>query len=329
MYIHNTLDILRRIFGASLLILFLMSAWGCQNQNRQSLHSWMADTGRIKALSTIAQIGDLAAEIGGERVDSWTLIQGALDPHSYELVKGDGEKLERADVIFFNGLGLEHGASLSTWLHSSEKAAAVGDRILRQHPELIIYKGRSIDPHIWMDISLWMLSVDLIVERFAALDPEGASYYQERGRLMQERMEKAHREILDLLHKIPLEKRYLVTSHDAFHYFTRRYLAEDKEREWADRFAAPEGLAPDGQLSPIDIQRIIDYVRLHRVSVLFPESNVSRDSIRKIVNAGEELGLHMTICSEKLYGDAMDGENIRYLDMIRHNAETIEKYLGS
>ncbi len=286
----------------------------------------MADSGRIKALSTIAQIGDLASEIGGERVDSWTLIQGALDPHSYELVKGDGEKLERADVIFFNGLGLEHGASLSSWLHSSEKATAAGDRILRQAPEKILYKGRSIDPHIWMDISLWMGTVDLIVERFSAADPQGASYYQERGLRLRERMEMTHREIVGELHAIPAERRYLVTSHDAFHYFTRSYLAEEGEKDWADRFAAPEGLAPDGQLSPVDIQRIIDYVKLHRVSVLFPESNVSRDSIRKIANAGGELGLPIVICTEKLYGDAMDGD-IHYLEMMRRNSQTIAKHL--
>ena len=312
--------------AASLIIVVLTTIWGCQNQNQHSLHSWMEDSGRIKSLSTIAQIGDLAAEIGQDRVDAWTLIQGTLDPHSYELVKGDGEKLERADVIFYNGLGLEHGASLSSWLHSTSKATSVGDRILQKSPEKILYKGQSVDPHIWMDISLWVNAVDMIVERFSAVDPEGASYYRERGRLLRERMETAHREIIDQLHSVPKERRYLVTSHDAFHYFTHSYLAEEGEPDWANRFAAPEGLAPDGQLSPVDIQRIIDYVKLHQVSVLFPESNVSRDSIRKIANAGGELGLPIVICTEKLYGDAMDGD-IHYLEMMRRNSQTIAKHL--
>ena len=105
-------------------------------------------------------------------------------------------------------------------------------------------------------------------------------------------MEAAHREIR-ASSKHPCRKRYLVTSHDAFHYFTRSYLAEPGEANWAKRFAAPEGLAPEGQLNPRDIQKIIDYLRVKKISVLFPESNVSRDSIRKIATAGRELGLEI------------------------------------
>jgi manganese/zinc/iron transport system substrate-binding protein len=138
-------------------------------------------------------------------------------------------------------------------------------------------------------------------------------------------MERAHAGVLSRLQEIPSDKRYLVTSHDAFHYFTRSYLADPGQADWAERFAAPEGLAPEGQLNPRDIQAIIDFLRAKKISVLFPESNVSRDSIRKIAVAGRELGLEIRICSEPLYGDAMSG--LSYLDMMRHNAETIAKYL--
>ena len=75
-----------------------------------------------------------------------------------------------------------------------------------------------------------------------------------------------------------------MTSHDAFNYFARAYLADPEEVEWQKRFEAPEGLAPDGQLSVADIQRIIDHICMYRIAVLFPESNVSRDSLRKIIS---------------------------------------------
>ena len=237
---------------------------------------------------------------------------GNAHPHSYELVKGDDEKLERADLIFYNGLGLEHGASLSGWLHASGKAEAVGDRILKSEPEKILRKGGAIDPHIWMDISLWKQAIDPIVERLSGADPAGKSYYEERGRALKQKMDLVHREIYETLHRVPAQKRYLVTSHDAFHYFTRSYLAEEGELNWAARFNAPEGLAPDGQLNPVDIQKILAYLFLHKIDILFPESNVSRDSIRKIVASGKELGLSLRISDEALYGDAMDRENLHY-----------------
>lgn len=298
--------------------------WGCQQSNSR-LSEWMQSDGKIKILSTTAQIGDLVYEVGGERVDGLVLIQGDLDPHSYEIVKGDAEKLQRADLIFYNGLGLEHGASLSTILNGSPKSTAIGEKISAAYPDRILLKDGMIDPHIWMDISLWEKGVDPIVEALSQHDPEGADYYRKRGEVLSEKMVLAHSEVQSLLQQIPASQRYLVTSHDAFHYFTRSYLAEPGEPDWRERFAAPEGLAPEGQLNPRDIRKIIEYLREKRVFVLFPESNVSRDSIRKIALAGKEMGLDIQICSEPLYGDAMS--DLAYLDMMHKNAETIAKYL--
>lgn len=296
---------------------------GCSSKNR--LSEWMGDGSKIKILSTTAQIGNLVAEIGGERVDGWVLIEGDLDPHSYEMVKGDDEKLARANLVFYNGLGLEHGASLSSLLRGSPKAIPIGDKIRAAYPERILKKGEAVDPHIWMDISLWQKAIDPIVEALILADPDGAAYYRERGDALVLKMENAHREIKDLILAVPSEKRYLVTSHDAFQYFTRSYLAETDETDWAERFAAPEGLAPDGQLNPLDIQRIIDFLRSKKITVVFPESNVSRDSIKKIALSGKNLGLDIRICSETLYGDSMSG--LSYLEMMSRNAEVIKRYL--
>lgn len=315
--------LMMRLKKVCLLLLSVFFFIGCATQNR--LNSWMKEDGKLKILSTTAQVGDLAAEIGGERVDALVLIQGDLDPHSYEIVKGDAEKFLRAQVIFHNGLGLEHGASLSALLRDSPRAVAVGDRIREKNPGAILKKGQSLDPHLWMDISLWAQAIDPIVEGLSAADPEGASYYRARGEALAAKMREAHVRLKERLHRIPAQKRYLVTSHDAFQYFTRSYLAEPNEELWSERFEAPEGLAPDGQLNPLDIQRIIDYLKAKKIAVIFPESNVSRDAIKKIASSGKELGLDIRICSEPLYGDAMGG--LSYLEMMERNAEVIQRNL--
>jgi len=316
----------KKFFRPLLLIFLLIVSVACQRKETAS-STWMEETEKIRAVATIAQIGDLAREVGGERVTVAVLVQGKLDPHSYELVKGDGEKLQCADLIFFNGLGLEHGASLSEWLRTSNKTVALGDALLRRAPEKILYKGDVIDPHLWMDVSLWAETIEPIAQAFAAIDPEGASYYFERAAQLSQRMQAAHLEIRETLQQVDASKRYLVTSHDAFQYFTRSYLAELDEENWKERFEAPEGLAPDGQLSAVDIRRIIDYLKNHQICTLFPESNVNRDSIRKIASVGKSIGLNVRICEEPLYGDAMDGEESHYLDMMRHNAKTIAHHL--
>jgi manganese/zinc/iron transport system substrate-binding protein len=322
-----------KFFGILLLASILFgSLMGCgaKSGRAQKFRGWMAPNGKIKILSTTAQIGDLVEEIGGDRMDYWVLIQGDLDPHGYELVKGDDEKLSRADRVFYNGLGLEHGASLLNTLQSHPASFSVGGAILESYPQKILRKNQLVDPHIWMDISLWKKAVDPIAEQLIKLDPEGKEIYLFRAERLKEKMDKAHQEILTMLQAVPAEKRYLVTSHDAFHYFTKIYLSDPGEGDiWIERFAAPEGLAPDGQLNPADIAAIIQYLKDKKISVLFPESNVSRDSIKKIVAAGRELGLNISICSEALYGDAMGSQGeLHYLDMMYHNAKILSYYLG-
>lgn len=306
------------------LFSFLFSCSGKENRSSK-MKSWMQGSKELRILCTTAQIGDVVSAVGGDRVKTWVLIQGDLDPHSYELVKGDDEKVFFADSIFYNGLHLEHGASLFSLLRSSPKSIALGDIIAERYPEKILKRGDVVDPHIWMDVSIWALTIDPILERLIELDPEGAPYYQERAISLREQMQHVHQSIKAKLHEVPTHKRYLMTSHDAFRYFTRSYLADDGEKDWQKRFAAPEGLAPDGQLSPVDIQRMIDYLRTYQISVLFPESNVSRDSIKKIATAGSDLGIKIRVCNEPLYGDSMSG--LTYFDMMEKNAEVVSRYL--
>jgi len=306
---------------------FLSLLLGCsRNSERGSrLKSWMQDSPELRVLCTTAQVGDLVSYIGGDKVKVWILIQGDLDPHSYELVKGDDEKILHAEIIFYNGLNLEHGASLYASLHNQTQAVAVGEKIQEKFPEKILRKGTTIDPHLWMDISLWQLGLDPITEKLCERDAENASYYRERAGDLAARMGEAHVALKQKMAQIPVEKRYLLTSHDAFRYFARGYLAEETEGEWQHRFAAPEGLAPDGQLSSMDIQKMIDFLRVTRASVLFPESNVSRDSIQKIADAGRELNLDVRVCNETLYGDSMG--DLSYLEMMEKNGDVIARYL--
>ena len=80
-----------------------------------------------EVLSTVAMIDDIVRQIGQGKVLHMPLISGQIDPHSYEMVKGDDEKLHMATVVFYNGLGLEHGASLSNHLLNHKNAIAVDE----------------------------------------------------------------------------------------------------------------------------------------------------------------------------------------------------------
>ncbi|HSW87301.1 MAG TPA: zinc ABC transporter substrate-binding protein [Rhabdochlamydiaceae bacterium] len=318
-----------------MLLLCCIGMFGCSKSSSKpqasEFESWMQANGKIKILCTTAMIDDLVGQIGKSRIDHLTLIVGEIDPHSYELVKGDDEKLSYAHLVFCNGLGLEHGASLRSWLEAQPNVVALGNEIQKICPEEILMVGGQRDPHIWMDMSLWAKAIDPIVEALSKSDPEYSEFYKKNGDDLRRQIVHIDQEILDRLQGISPDKRFLVTSHDAFNYFARRYLATPAERgscEWKKRFAAPEGLAPDGQLSAADIQKIIQFLCSENIGVVFPESNVSRDSLKKIVNACHEKGLAVKISQEALYGDAMGSKESdagTYFQVMVHNAEALAK----
>lgn len=304
----------------------LLTGCGDLGDRSSARQKWMQSGEKVKVLSTTAMIDDLVKAVGGEHVETHVLIKGELDPHSYQLVKGDDELLAIGDIIFYNGLGLEHGPSLQSYLTAQKKAIPLGNKIMKDHPEKVITVLGTTDPHIWMDISLWSLSVPYIVETLSEKDSEHAEEYRSNGEKLKEQMAAAHQNVVHELHKVPSDKRYLVTSHDAFNYFTRAYLAEEGEKDWSKRFSAPEGLAPESQISSSDIREILNHLAQYNIKVIFPESNVSRDSIKKIVDAAREHKMDVRIADVSLYADAMgkpgsDGDT--YLKMIEHDARAI------
>ncbi len=315
------------------LILLLLVFFGCSSQPNE-LARWLQPNGKVKVLSTIAMIDDVVVQIGGSHVDAIVLVKGELDPHSYQLVKGDDEKVAYADLIFYNGLGLEHGPSLREVLKENPKALGVGDWIQKRSPSLILSEKGTLDPHIWMDASLWAQIIDPIVEKLSQFDPGNAEEYKARGDFVYQKMMDAHVKFIHTMEAVPEEKRYLVTSHDAFNYFARAYLATKHEKKfggWKKRFAAPEGLAPESQLSATDIRLILNHMKKYNIHAIFPESNVSRASIQKLLNAGNEEGMHLTIVPKTLYGDAMGGPGSSgdtYMKMLTHNVRIISKYLN-
>jgi manganese/zinc/iron transport system substrate-binding protein len=321
-------------FKTVTLNLFIV-VWTCvffsSCSTSSDLTQWMRADGKVKVLSTTAMIDDIVRQIGGDRIDHIPLISGEIDPHGYELVKGDDEKLSFAQIIFYNGLGLEHGASLRYALAHHPHSIALGNILQNENPALILYVGKDIDPHIWMDISLWVHIVDPIADELVSIDPSGSEFYYKNAAVLKSKMLEEHLAIQKAFAKISQEKRYLVTSHDAFNYFTRAYLATPEEidqNKWQMRFDAPEGLSPEGQLSTVDIQKIVDHLMRYQIKIVFPESNVSSDSLKKIVHACRQKGLEVTVSSDVLYGDAMGSKDSGaddYLKMIYHDSDVLIK----
>lgn len=320
----------RRAVFIVLILLVLLACYPFFKKSSTKKGLWMQGNGKIKVLSTTAIVGDLVERIGGDGIDHLILMKGETDPHSYELVKGDAELIQRADLIFSNGLKLEHGASLVYALKKHPHHVPLADLFIKKQGEVILFRGQ-VDPHVWMDVSLWAQLIPLVEEKLSLAAPDLAPIFHDNAERVKREFQALHEEVFLEIQSIPLQNRYLVTSHDAFQYFARRYLVDLKAPDlWLTRISAPEGLAPDGQLSIKNIEEVLIFLKEHKIHVIFPESSVSRDSIKKIIEVSRKKGIFVSLVKEPLYSDTLGGKNSGasdYPSMMRSNAHVISSHL--
>lgn len=271
-------------------------------------------------LSTTVMIDSLVKEIVGDKFSTELLIEGEIDPHSYQMRKGDREKIERAEIVFANGLSLEHNPSLYYMLND-RSAVFIGDRLLETSPNSIITNQKEVDPHIWMDLDLMQSVALMICKRVCEADLENCEFYQTNTKALQKKMKVLDLEISEMFKSVPAEKLYLVSSHDAFNYFVRRYFIQDNK----NRLFSMQGLSTESEVSLKRISQVISYIRNNNIPVVFFESNLPKDGLYKVIEICKRFDMDVKISGDPLYGDTLGG--MTYLDMMKHNAMVMTKNL--
>ena len=62
---------------------------------------------KLPVVTTTTMITDLVKDVGGDRIEVNGLMGPGVDPHLYKATAGDVRSLQKADLIFYNGLYLE------------------------------------------------------------------------------------------------------------------------------------------------------------------------------------------------------------------------------
>ena len=293
----------------------------------------MLDRERIQVLCTTEVVSYLVKEIGGERIHVYTLIPPLADPHSYQMLKGDDELFESARLLFFSGLGLEYASGFQRYRQSS-KAISLGEKIAHTCPERLLYVGGIIDPHLWMDLSLWAEGASSVADALSALLPEQTDFFHERAETLKKRLIALHQKIEAHMKQIDESRRYLVTTHASFRYFVRAYMATEGERasgEWEKRTASLEGLAPDSQISTQDMRAVVSYCVEHEVDSLFSEFGSNRSSLMRLQEALIDNKREAHIVQAPLFADSpgpSGSAQDNYEDMVYYDAAVIEHALS-
>jgi manganese/zinc/iron transport system substrate-binding protein len=296
--------------------LVAVSAAGCGGSGEAE-----AGEGKVQATTTTTMITDLVRQIGGDRVEVTGLLGPGVDPHLYKASQGDVAALREADVVFYNGLFLE-GQMEDILEKTSEQKPAVKVTTDMPEEELLDspqYEGQ-FDPHVWFDATLWERTVDPVVEQLSELDPDGASDFEQRGKEYRQQVEELDSFAEEEISSIPEEQRVLVTAHDAFNYFGRRYGMEVR---------GLQGISTEAEAGSRDVQELADFLAENEIKAIFVESSVPPRTIEAVQDAARDKGWELEIGGE-LYSDAGGDEGTEaetYVGMFRENVETITEAL--
>jgi manganese/zinc/iron transport system substrate-binding protein len=304
-----------------------------------------ADAGILRVVATTGMIGDMLRELGGENFQIVQLIQAGVDPHLYRPIRDDIVSIVQADVVVHNGLHLE-GRMGDVLAHSNGHVGFKGDigpdgkfgtdqknRRQKRRLHLAMADGLNpneflgepgadaFDPHIWMDVELWSRAVSYLAESLSSfrpdLEPVIASHHQE----LRKKLLELDRRAIAAFASIPQPQRVLISSHDAFQYFGRRYGLEVE---------GIQGISTASEAGLRRIPELIDKIVMRKIPSVFKESSVAGKLIDALIAGASSRG-HQLKLGEELYSDALGPSGSKadtYLGMMEHNFHAVVTALG-
>ena len=284
---------------------------------------------KLNVVASFSILGDIAANVGGNRIELTTLVGPDADAHAYEPKPDDAVAMSKAKVVLINGLGFE--GFMERLAKTSATSAAIvevakgvetikpgegdhhheGEEVAHQTAGADDNHGE-IDPHAFQSVPNVRKYVTAIADAFCEADRAGCISYRANAQVYDEKLASLDAEIRASVASLPGEKRTIITSHDAFGYFAHEYGLT---------FLAPEGVSTESEASAADVARLVDQIREDKASAIFVE-NISDP--RLVDQIASETGIKV---GGSLYSDALsgkDGPAASYIDLMRHNMITIK-----
>ena len=265
---------------------------------------------RLSVVASFSILGDFVRNVGGDRVNLTTLVGADGDAHVYTPAPGDAKRIAAAKLVFVNGLGLEG------WLPRLVQSAGSKAKVVTASAGITPLKlGAAADPHAWQSVPNARIYVTDIANALAAAAPDEAEFFRARAKAYVEKLEALDREVREAMAKIPPERRKVISTHDAFGYFSAEYGIQ---------FIAPLGVSTETEPSARDIAAIIGQIKAARIPAVFLE-NISDDRLIRRIAAETGAKVGGTLISDGLTGEK--GPAPTYIDMVRHNIKVLTSAL--
>ena len=249
----------------SLVILaavFLFAACG----RRQEQKPVTTTEKKLNVVTTVAPITSIVENIGGDRIQLAGIIPEGINSHTFEPIPSDSKLLSSADLIILNGLDLET-PTLNLAQANLKPGASIyslGDKTIKEADYIFDFsfpkeQGHP-NPHLWLNPEYAMRYATLVRDELIRLDLKNKAVYEQNTAQFLKKIEALDQAIKEAAQTIPQNNRRLLTYHDSWPYFARRYGFQVIGAVQPSDFADP---------SPREVVRLIEQIRREKVPAVF------------------------------------------------------------
>jgi len=274
---------------------------------------------RLNVIATTSIIGDLAKNVGGNKIALSVLVPPGTDPHGFTPTPQDAARMAGAHVILANGLGLEEFLTgLIENAGSHVPLVTLADGIDPHHADPTAAQNDhdhdhgGADPHVWMTPSNAVIMVQNIENALSALDPANAKTYSDNAAAYTARLETLDGWVQSQIDSIPQEKRLMVTDHNSFGYFANRYGLELVG-------AVVPAYSASAEPSAQELAQLQDAVVNRGAQAIFVGTTVNPVLAERLA---QDTGVQLVPLYTGSLGEAGSGAE-SYIDFIRYNTTAI------
>lgn len=282
----------RIISIVTLLVAFILIFTGCAK--KETVQQSTSDSNKkIHIVTTTTMLKDLIENIGGDKVEVEGLMGEGVDPHLYKATASDVDKLKKADVVIYQGLHLE-GQMGDIFAELKDKKvieAAKGvdaSKIMKE-------EGDTPDPHIWFDPTIWSEVGKYVSSELSKFYPDNKSTFEMNYEKYAKELVELDKYIQDKIGVLSEEQKALVTAHDAFSYFAKKYSFD---------VLAIQGVSTESEATTKDIDDLADQIVKRKIKAIFVESSVPEKTIKALKETVKSKGHSVEIGAE-LYSDSL------------------------
>ena len=261
----NSSHAIRRLCAMAPLLVLGLAVTGCG-----SASSGGGNGSRLDVVATTTQLGDLVRVVGGDAVDVHQILKANTDPHEYEPRPSDVRASAQARLV------VESGDNLDKWMNKVVAEAGgrptvvvVGDFVPVDLPgETTGPEASSRDPHWWHDPTNFAAATRVVRDTLIKADPAHRSEFARNAATYLRQLATLQTGIQACMAAVAPAARKLVTDHDAFNYFARRFGVTVIG-------AVIPSQTTEAQPSAGSIARLAALIKREKVRAVFPESSIN------------------------------------------------------